>query len=83
MDLTIQNEERTLFEGDAEFIAVPTPEGEIGILAGHARMIAPLHPGTLRVRKKQTKRDFDIHGGFIEIVEDRVRVYTPSVERRE
>ncbi|MCI8803948.1 MAG: ATP synthase F1 subunit epsilon, partial [Oscillibacter sp.] len=40
--------DRTFYEGPCVSLTIPTTDGEQGILAHHASMIAAVQPGTLR-----------------------------------
>jgi F-type H+-transporting ATPase subunit epsilon len=68
--------EQTLFEGDATSVVAPAHDGEVGILTGHAPMMALLGRGTLRVSSSDGERKFSVTGGFLQVVDDQVRVVT-------
>ena len=42
--------DRTVWSGDATQVSAPAADGDVGILAGHAPLLAVLRPGTVRVR---------------------------------
>ena len=46
--------ERPIHEGDADFIVVPAHGGEVGILPRHARFLASLGLGELRLTEGNT-----------------------------
>ena len=52
-DLTVSivSAERALWSGEAKSVVAKTPEGEIGILAGHEPVLALLVEGPLRIEK--------------------------------
>lgn len=68
--------ERVLFEGDATSVVAPAFDGELGILTGHAPMITALGTGTLRVESGAGNQRFSVEGGFLQVVDDQVRVVT-------
>jgi F-type H+-transporting ATPase subunit epsilon len=68
--------ERTLFDGDATQVVAPAHDGEVGILTGHAPMMALLGRGTLRVSESGGERRFAVEGGFLQVVDNQVRVVT-------
>jgi F-type H+-transporting ATPase subunit epsilon len=69
---------RPAFEGDAESVVVPAFDGEIGILPGHAALLALLGTGELRVRAPggTPTQHLAIRGGFLQVNHDKVTVLT-------
>ncbi|MFG6371560.1 MAG: F0F1 ATP synthase subunit epsilon, partial [Turicimonas muris] len=51
LKVDVVNAEESLFSGEAEFVALPGIEGELGILPGHTPLITLLRPGLVRIRK--------------------------------
>ncbi|MGE0251210.1 MAG: ATP synthase F1 subunit epsilon [Dongiaceae bacterium] len=60
--------DKRLFSADVEMAVVPGSEGDMGILPGHAFLVANLRPGVLYVHDKDTviKRIY-VGGGFVEV----------------
>jgi F-type H+-transporting ATPase subunit epsilon len=63
------------FEGEVEMIVVPGADGEIGVLARHAPLIAMLKAGSTRIHVHRG-REGDIHEfatgpGFFKVEQDR------------
>jgi F-type H+-transporting ATPase subunit epsilon len=54
----------------------------VGILTGHAPMITALGSGTLRVQNAGSVEQFDVDGGFLQVVDNQVRVVTERAEQR-
>ena len=77
----IVTQEKSLFEGDVDIVIVPGSEGELGILSGHAPLIATLGYGVLRIRSKGEEQAFTIAGGVIETRPDLVTVLADVGER--
>ena len=75
LNVTVISPEAILFEGEAESVVAPAFDGEVGILTGHAPMMTLLGKGTLRVGGDGGRR-FNIEGGFLQVVENQVRVVT-------
>ena len=67
-----------LFEGTAETVVAPAFDGKVGILTGHAPMMTLLGKGELRLDDGSTQRRFNVEGGFLQVVENHVRVVTES-----
>ena len=58
--------ERLVFSGEVEHVVVPGSEGEFGVLADHAPVVAMLRPGILTVLGPEEQR-FVVRGGFAEV----------------
>ena len=58
--------EDVLFSGEVEHVVVPGTEGEFGVLAGHAPLVAMLRPGILRILGTEEQRIL-VFGGFAEV----------------
>jgi F-type H+-transporting ATPase subunit epsilon len=80
MRISVISPERTLYDGDATSVVAPAYDGELGILAGHAPMTTLLGRGTLRVTRGADEQRFDIDGGFLQVVDDVVRVVTEKAQ---
>jgi F-type H+-transporting ATPase subunit epsilon len=74
--VSVISPERTLFEGEVESLVAPAFDGEVGILSGHAPMMTLLGRGELRLGVGAMARRFGIAGGFLQVVDDQVRVVT-------
>ena len=77
--------ERSLFEGDVEFIIANGADGELGVLARHAPLMTILKPGPLRIQEVYggTEQVLFVGGGFLEVLPDRVTVLADVAERAE
>ena len=72
MKLFIYSLEKTLFEGEAEAVQVPSVDGELGILNGHIPLITALKTGTVRVaRASGTELALPVTGGYLEVAKNR------------
>ena len=62
-----------VFEGEAEMLIVPGADGEIGVLARHAPLIAMLNAGSTRVHVKRETEvlEFATGPGFFKVEQDR------------
>jgi len=59
--------EKLLFSGEVEQVDVPGAEGDFGVLANHAPMVATLRPGILTVHGADGDRKIVVLGGFAEV----------------
>jgi len=62
------------FSGEVDQVDVPGSEGDFGVLAGHAPLIALLRPGLMTVYAAGEKTELAIFGGFSEIGPDGLTV---------
>jgi F-type H+-transporting ATPase subunit epsilon len=83
--LRVVSIERSLFEGDVEFIIANGVDGELGVLARHAPLMTALKPGALRIQEVigGPEQLFFVGGGFLEVLPDRVTVLADVAEHAE
>lgn len=74
--LVVVTPETTILDTEAEFVAFPAVDGQIGILPGRAPLVARLGPGELRFRVKAETKRFFIDGGFGQVRENTVTILT-------
>jgi F-type H+-transporting ATPase subunit epsilon len=58
--------EKLLFSGEVDQVDVPGSEGDFGVLAGHAPLIAMLRPGLLTIYTGSENIRAVVTGGFAE-----------------
>jgi F-type H+-transporting ATPase subunit epsilon len=81
MPVRVVSIERSLFEGDADFIKCRSLEGELGILPRHAPLLAVLAPGELRIDKTGGGSEhIFVGGGFLEVLPERVTILADIAE---
>jgi F-type H+-transporting ATPase subunit epsilon len=68
--------ETTVRDQDADFVALPLYDGEIGIAPGRSPMIGRLGYGEMRIRDGERTSRFYVDGGFIEVLDNVVSVLT-------
>lgn len=78
--LSVISPERKVFEGEARFVVVPAFDGELGILHGHAPLMALLGKGVLRVETTAGTRRFRVSGGFVQVAANEVAVVSERAE---
>ena len=72
-DLSLVTPDGAAFEGEVEMLIVPGQDGEIGVLARHAPLVATLKAGGTRVhiRRDEEVREFATGPGFFKVEQDR------------
>ncbi|MDE3216154.1 MAG: ATP synthase F1 subunit epsilon [Gemmatimonadota bacterium] len=81
LTVSVISPEAVLFEGTADSVVAPAFDGQVGILTGHAPMMTLLGKGELRVGAGKDAQRFTVEGGFLQVVENRVRVVTERAGR--
>ena len=76
LKVAVISPERVMFEGSVDSLVAPAFDGEVGILPGHAPMMTLLGRGTLRLGPNGGAGRFQVEGGFLQVVDDAVRVVT-------
>ena len=66
--------EATVYEGDADQVVAPSWNGSLGILRGHAPLMALLGSGTLRIEHGGKSTSYTVSGGFLQVVDNTVTV---------
>jgi F-type H+-transporting ATPase subunit epsilon len=61
--------EKLAFSGEVDQVDVPGVEGDFGVLAGHAPVVAAIRPGILTVTTGGTKEKIIVLGGLAEVSE--------------
>ena len=76
LKVSVISPESVLFEGEVASVVAPAFDGEVGILQNHAPMMTLLGKGSLRLGGAGAERKFEIEGGFLQVVENNVRIVT-------
>ncbi len=82
LKVSVISPEKVLFEGAAHGVIAPAFDGEMGILPTHAPLMTLLGRGMLRVATAEGERRFSVDGGFLQVVDDQVRVVTERADAK-
>jgi F-type H+-transporting ATPase subunit epsilon len=74
MHVEILSPDFQLYEGEAEHLQLPGQDGSFGLLDNHAPMIAGLKEGKVKLRNKDGEQEFEIKGGVVEVLKNKVMV---------
>jgi F-type H+-transporting ATPase subunit epsilon len=66
--------EKLAFSGEVEQVDVPGVEGDFGVLAGHAPVVAAIRPGILTVTSEGRHQKIIVLGGLAEMSGDGLTV---------
>ena len=70
-----------VYDSEVTMVIAKTTSGEIGVLAGHIPMVAPLAIGAVKLKKEDgTTEVVAVSGGFIEVRPDKISILAPSAE---
>ena len=80
---SILTPERILFEGDTEFAVVRAFDGDMGFLFNHAPLISELGLGHVTLRDSQSKHQFFIEGGVVQILDNNLIILAETALKKE
>jgi F-type H+-transporting ATPase subunit epsilon len=73
--------ERILYSGDADMVIARTVGGgELAFLTGHALFVGALDIATVTIRSSSGDEVAAVHGGFVEVSNDRVTILSDVAE---
>lgn len=81
--LDIVTPERMVYSDDVNMIIARATDGDVGILPGHAHMIAGLAIWPLRILKDEGEVQISLCSGFIEVRPEKVTILAGCAEKPE
>jgi F-type H+-transporting ATPase subunit epsilon len=73
----------TVYSGKVTHVRAPGVDGDFGVLADHAPLMAGLKPGRVRLDDTAEHQEFVITGGYFEVHNNRAVVLAEDCMRRE
>ena len=85
MQVELVSPERILYSGEADMVIARTEGGgDIAFLTGHAPFVGTLGVGRVRIRQVDgTEEVAAVHGGFVEVKDNRVTILSDVAELAE
>lgn len=84
MTLEILTPEKKFFSGEVYGVQMPGISGSFEVLDKHAPMVSALKAGRLKVlRDKQHASTYEIQGGFVEVLNNKVTVLVEGARELE
>ena len=81
LQVELVSPERILYSGEADMVVCRTVAGgEVAFLTGHAPFLAALETGVVRVKHGSDEEVAAVHGGFVEVRDDRVIILSDIAE---
>jgi len=81
LQLEVATPERLLLREEVTEVQIPVKNGYVGILPGHAPLLAEIGIGMMSFVVDARKRYATVNRGFLEVLDDHVRVLTDTAER--
>ena len=81
LQLEVVTPERLVIREEVTEVQIPAKNGFVGILPGHAALLAELGIGLMSYTVDGQKRYTTINRGFLEVLNDHVRILTDTAER--
>lgn len=72
--LSLVSPEKLLFAGQVDQVDLPGKEGDFGVLAGHAPIVAALRPGIVTAITSANREKFVVYGGLAEFANDELTI---------
>jgi F-type H+-transporting ATPase subunit epsilon len=74
MYLEIITPDKKLFSGEVTYVKLPGKDGSFGIMKNHAALISTLKTGTIKITDASGIHNFDVNGGVVEVLNNKVTV---------
>ena len=74
MTVEILTPDVVLYEGDATYVALPGPDGSLGILNNHAALVTTSREGEVVVKNDKNEQTFAVKGGTVEVLNNHVTI---------
>ena len=79
-NLQIVTPSAMFFDDEADMLIVRTSEGDIGIMANHEPLVAPIRVSRLRIKIGDSYRSAAVSNGFMTVMPDKVTIVTDACE---
>ena len=80
MHVTVISPEASIFDGEALALVASAYDGQVGILPHHAPFMTLLGDGPLVITTSEGPRRFAVRGGFLQTVNNAVRIVAEQVK---
>ena len=80
LEVHVVTPEQEVWTGEADFLVATAIDGEIGILPGHAPLLAALDVGRLAIDTGGGREEAAVDGGFLHAKDNRVDVLAEHAE---
>jgi F-type H+-transporting ATPase subunit epsilon len=80
MEVELVSPERVLYSGEADMVIARAEGGDIAFLPGHAPFLGTLQIGMVTIRSQGNQEVAAVHGGFVEVRDDKVIILSDVAE---
>ncbi|MFT5049123.1 MAG: F-type H+-transporting ATPase subunit epsilon [Chlamydiales bacterium] len=80
LTLRVITPERIVLDVPTDSVRFPGIDGSVGVLPGHAALVAALGPGELSYEESGKRQQMFVAGGFAEVRSNTVRIVTEASE---
>jgi F-type H+-transporting ATPase subunit epsilon len=74
LEVHVVTPEQEVWSGDADMVVATAADGQLGVLPGHAPLLALLGTGPLEIQAGGQRVRAAVDGGFLHVANDRVDV---------
>ena len=83
LQVTLVSPEQLLFSEQVDQVDLPGLEGDFGVLAGHAPIVAVLRPGIVTIRAPNIRQRFVVLGGLAEFSQEELTILADTASSAE
>jgi F-type H+-transporting ATPase subunit epsilon len=80
LEVHVVTPEEEVWTGEADMVVVTADDGQLGVLPGHAPLLALLGKGPLEITTGEQKVRAEVDAGFLHVANDRVEVLAEHAE---
>ena len=74
MQLDILTPDKTVFSGEVEEVTFPGTKGQFQVLRNHAALVSSLNKGKIKINTASGETFFEINGGVVEVLNNKIVV---------
>ena len=71
--------DKKVYAGEANSVQLPGKTGSFQVLKNHAPLISTLSDGKVKIKDSQGTKVFDVKGGMVEVLKNKVIILAESV----
>ena len=79
MQLEIITPDKKIYSGEVTSVSVPGMSGRFQMLKNHAPIISTLMNGKVKIKDKDDVKEFDVKGGVVENLKNKIIILAESV----
>ena len=80
MYIELVTPEHVVYEGQADVVTLPGTEGSFQVMNNHAPIISSLKNGELVIKVGKEELFFEVSGGVVEVLQNKLTVLTEKAE---